>query len=145
MSAVKEPESWYSRVASLMLVERLDFLQACLVEGIPMSPADALKHQRRRSWRDAWEQQSRAYYEDKSSISAHSKSILKGKMLDNSERLTQAGKFKEAAEVLFQLAKVEGWVGAETSINFWDSLTGADITKLREKFAALKPVEPTVN
>ena len=57
-------------------------------------------------------------------------------MLALAEQLTSAGKLADAEEALFKVAKIEGWVGSETTNNIFASLSGADYAKIREQLAA---------
>lgn len=132
----KPPDDWYAPVIRLMLEESIDFITAAAIHGQPLDPSEADKHLRRSTFKATLAAMSRDFYENKSSPSQHSKSMLIGKMLEASQKLIQNGKLKESADVLAQVAKIEGWVGPESSVTIFQELSGADLGKLREVFAA---------
>jgi len=128
----------------MMLAERVSFEHAAMTLGHAFENCDeAARYMRRKAYRDAWERQQRAYYESKANPAAHSKAINTGKMLDDSDRLRQAGRFKEAAEILFSVAKMEGWVGPETSTTIFQDLSGAEIERLRDALAKRREAAST--
>lgn len=131
-----------------MLEERIPFLDAATILGVAPAagepPCDAKwagDCQRRKSWRDVYARVARQFYEAKASDSNHSKKILVGRMLSASEALRQMGKPKEEVEALAQVAKTEGWVGSETTVNLFSELSGADFARLRASLAAKSAVK----
>ena len=129
-------DEWVPQAIDMMLAERVSFEHAAMTLGHAFPNHDeAARYMRRKSYRDAWERQQKLYYESKSSPAAHTKTIAIGKMIDDSDRLRQAGRFKEAAEILFSVAKAEGWVGPETTTNIFQDLSGQEIERLRDALA----------
>jgi len=66
-----------------------------------------------------------------------------GKMLNLAEKLEQEGKFDAAAEVIFKVAKMNGWTGPESTVNVFGELSQKDIDNIRKKLS--KPSELQVN
>lgn len=132
MPRPKKSETWYSQAIDLMLRDRLDLMRAAQLLGVELLPEEAATHQRRRAFRELYDQAARDYFESKSSVTQHTKQALVGRMLDAVDRLLILDKFADASEILFKIAKVEGWVGAETSINLFQELSGKDISEMRE-------------
>jgi len=51
------------------------------------------------------------------------------------DALEQQGRWKDAVDALFQIAKLDGMVGPETNISIFDSLSGLDFVALEERVA----------
>lgn len=134
-------DPWVPDVIDIMLSEHVPLHVAAARHGLlfneqPMTERDGAAYARRRAFKDLYERMSRAYFAAKAADSVHTKAVLTGKMLSQSEALSQAGKHKEAADVLAQVAKISGWVGPESTTTIFQDLSGADLQVLREKLAA---------
>lgn len=132
MSDITSTPDWYPAVIEILLTEPLDFCQAANSVGIPLTPDDARAHQRRKAWKELWAAAERKHYAVESSPSNLDKEILIGRMLVEYKRLSGIGRAKEAADVLANIAKVKGYTGAETNINFFDKFSGADLNAIQE-------------
>ncbi len=139
MPKPKTSETWYSDAIKLMIEERLDFATAASFCGENLSPEEAANHQRRDIFKAIHAKISREYYENKSTPAQHSKSRLIGEMRDITQRLLLQGKFKEAADVIGQTAKIDGMVGPDVQNNIFANLTGDDLVKMREALSEKKP------
>lgn len=51
------------------------------------------------------------------------KSALLGELQVLAWKLSKDGEYSEAAEILFKIAKIEGWVGAESNVNVFAGLS----------------------
>ena len=139
MPKPKTSETWYSDAIRLMIEERLDFATAASFCGENLSPEDAANHQRRDAFKAIHVKISREYYENKSTPAQHSKSRLIGEMRDITQRLLLTNRLKEAADVITQTAKIEGFIGPESTTNIFSNLTGDDLVKMREALSKKKP------
>jgi hypothetical protein len=59
-----------------------------------------------------------------------------GKMLDLARKLEETGEFDKAADTLFKIAKMTGWVGPESTVNVFGELSDTDLRAIREKVAS---------
>lgn len=147
MATPPEPlDPWAEQAIELMLEERLPFHIAVNVLGLTvevMSAEQGAAYQRRKSFREAWQRLSRRHFEAKASAAQHSKTVLLGKMYADADVLAAAGRLKEANEVRFQAAKVEGLVGEATTINIWDSVSGRELAEAKERLAAMRKESET--
>lgn len=128
-------ETWYEPVIEIMIAERIPLLMAVTRYGaqdIALTPEECAGHERRKSFKDLYRAMLRKHYMEAASPVDHTKTILVGRMLANAKSLETMGKVKEANEALMGVARVEGWVGGEQTVNIFDSLTGADYQKLKD-------------
>ena len=58
-----------------------------------------------------------------------------GKMLYLVDRLIEAGEHDKALEGLLKVAKVEGWLSADTNVNVFGALTDKELLELKAKIA----------
>ena len=136
MNELFPPDPWWREAARMMLEESVNLETAAASLGIPdITPQVAQNIKRRKAWRDLLSKESMLFFTGKAQPSAHSKSILIGKMLMDAELLRGQGRIKDAADVLFQVAKMEGWVGPETTTNIFQTLSGDNLAKLKEQFS----------
>lgn len=56
-----------------------------------------------------------------------------GMLLHCAKSLIENGEFDKAAEVILKASRVEGWLGAETSVNVFAGLSQKEIDQLRSK------------
>lgn len=56
-----------------------------------------------------------------------------GMLLHCAKELIQNGEFDKAAEVILKASRVEGWLGAETSVNVFAGLSAKELDTLRNK------------
>lgn len=136
MSDPQELDTWAEQAILTALEERVPFhVAASYYLPNAMTFEQGQQYQRRKAFREAWARISREFYKSKSSGATHDKSILTGKMLAHAEALSQAGKLKDAADVLAQVAKIEGWTGPESTTHIYQSLTGSDFEQWRQDIA----------
>lgn len=66
-----------------------------------------------------------------------------GRLLSLAQKLEVEGKYDSAAEVVFKIAKMNGWTGPESTVNVFGELSQKDIDSIRKKLS--KPSELQVN
>lgn len=65
-----------------------------------------------------------------------------GKLLALAEKLEIEGKFDSAAEVVFKIAKMNGWTGPESTVNVFGELSQRDIDNIRKKLSKPSEMRP---
>lgn len=140
-----ETEQWLTEVVDLMLSERLPFLAAStiLFPERTLSPTDAAAIQRRTSFRNLLAAATRRYYAERGSPADTDKTVLVGSMMDDAKRLRDAGKPKEASEVVASAAKILGYVGADTNVNLFGEVSHADLQRKLSEVRAKRAAEPS--
>lgn len=61
-----------------------------------------------------------------------------GKMLDLAKKLEEVGEFDRAADTIFKVSKMQGWVGPESTVNVFGELSQKDLDDIKEKIAKQK-------
>ncbi len=89
-----------------------------------------------------WEARHRFFNELGSNPNYKKESAI-GKLLSLAEKLEVEGKYDSAAEVVFKIAKMNGWTGPESTVNVFGDLSQKDIDKIRTKLS--KPLEITTH
>lgn len=89
-----------------------------------------------------WEARHR-YFTELGANPNFKKETALGKLLNLAEKLEGEGKFDSAAEVVFKIAKMNGWTGPESTVNVFGDLSQKDIDAIRKKLS--KAMEPRVN
>lgn len=85
-----------------------------------------------------WEARHR-FFSELGSNPNYKKETAIGRLLMLAEKLEQEGKFDSAAEVVFKIAKMNGWTGPESTVNVFGDLSQKDIDNIRKKLS--KPME----
>jgi hypothetical protein len=85
-----------------------------------------------------WEARHR-FFSELGSNPNYKKETAIGKLLALAEKLETEGKFDSAAEVVFKIAKMNGWTGPESTVNVFGDLSQKDIDNIRKKLS--KPSE----
>ena len=105
--------------------------------------ADELKHPatsvevenilRRKSFiRVLWEARHR-YFAQLGTSSELRKETAIGKLIDLAEKLEMAEEYDKAAECWFKAAKMQGWVGPESTVSVFGELSQADLDQIKKK------------
>jgi hypothetical protein len=89
-----------------------------------------------------WEARHRFFSELGSNPNYKKESAI-GKLLSLAEKLEVEGKFDSAAEVVFKIAKMNGWTGPESTVNVFGDLSQKDIDNIKKKLS--KPSEMTTH
>lgn len=63
------------------------------------------------------------------------KDSVVGKLLVLAQKLEEEGAHEKSADVLFKLAKVQGYVGPESTVSVFGSLSQQDLSSIREKLS----------
>lgn len=70
---------------------------------------------------------------DLANTPGRNKATAVGMLLQSIEQLFKAGEYKEVITGIDKLAKLEGWVGADSNVNIFAGLTARDIAEQKER------------
>lgn len=119
--------------AEIMVRESKSLAQAVTDLGISLSTADVKKIGVRPSFqRLLWDARNK-WNREVADIPSRTKQSTIGQLQLIAEKLVQEGNYDKAAEVLFKLAKLEGWVGDASTVNVFGNLSNAELEKLKTK------------
>lgn len=127
--------------AEIMVREGKSLAQAITDLGISLSSPEVKKVERRPTFqRLVWDARNR-WNKDIADVPSRSKQSTIGQLQIIAQKLVEEGNFDKAAEVLFKLAKLEGWVGDASTVNVFGSLSNADLEKLKAKVKSAEKAE----
>lgn len=159
MSQPYLPQSWWPETIRFIVEEGLtplpgesspDFVvRANLLAGYNTPEEEVKASARSRMWREHLDAALRQHHAALYQTTAQDKAVLLGEMVALSRDLKRVGKWKDAADVLMNVAKAEGIAGGDTSVSIFNELSGSElqaaIAKVRERREALPPPSDKVN
>src|SRR6267378_2226148 len=132
-------DDWLFEAASLMAQTGCSLSKAVTDLGRIVSIDECNNILRRATFqRVLWEARHR-FFSELGSNPNYKKETAIGKLLSLAEKLEVEGKFDSAAEVVFKIAKMNGWTGPESTVNVFGDLSQKDIDSIRKKLS--KPSE----
>jgi hypothetical protein len=133
----KPEETWFQKAAEKIAREGKTLYAACLELEIPITSREAENVFRTKAFqRVLWAERQR-FAKELANEPERNKSSLVGQMLFAAQQLLNEGKFDKAAEVLFKLARIEGYVGNETQVTVIGQLTQTEIDAAKERLKTL--------
>ena len=134
-------ENWMFEAAEIMVRESKSLPQAVTDLGISLSTLECKKVEKRPSFhRLLWDARNK-WSKEVADIPSRGKQSTIGMLQFLAQKLQDDGQYEKAAEVLFKLAKLEGWVGNESTVNVFGNLSNADLEKLKTKVKSVEKVE----
>lgn len=132
-------DDWQLEAANLMAQTGCSLSQAAthLQKIVSIDECNAILR-RSTFQRVLWEARHR-FFSELGSNPNYKKETAIGRLLMLAEKLEQEGKFDSAAEVVFKIAKMNGWTGPESTVNVFGDLSQKDIDNIRKKLS--KPME----
>lgn len=136
-------QSWFQRAAEKMIREEKSLYHVAQELELQFTSRECENIGRTKAFqRVLWEERTK-YHKELANDPNRNKNSLVGNMLLAAEKLMAEGKYDKAAEALFKVARIEGYVGAESQVTVIGSLSQADIEKAREEIlkrtSAVKP------
>ena len=128
----KKEELWFQKAAELMVRESKSLLQAVNEIGVPLSAQEAETFARRKAFQRVLWTVRQSFFQEVGSDPTHTKEATVGQMALLAAKLTQDGDYDKAADVLFKVAKMEDWVGAQSNINIFANLTERDLQEIKK-------------
>jgi hypothetical protein len=136
-------EDWHYEAADLMARTGCSLTQAVTQMGRICSVEECNNLLRRATFqRVLWESRHR-FFSELGANPNFKKETAIGRLLSLAQKLENEGKFDSAAEVVFKIAKMNGWTGPESTVNVFGDLSQKDIDSIRKKLS--KPSEMVVN
>ena len=135
MARLPKNEDWLLGAIQLMARTGCSLIEAAIELQVVVSSEEAKTICRRSSFiRLLWEERHR-YFSDIGSDPNWKKDTAVGKLLALANKLEEAGKYGDASEVYFKIAKMSGWVGPESTVSVFGELSQRDMDAIRDKIA----------
>lgn len=107
--------------------------ESALDLSISLDHDEISRIERRKEFQEILKAEKNKYYAMTANDPSRTKSTVLGMMWINAERLMAEGEHEKASVTLEKLAKVAGWVTADSNINVFADLTARDIEEARAK------------
>jgi len=130
-----EFENWHLEAINVMAQTGCSLVEAATQLGQEVSYEQANKLLRRVSFqRLLWEARHR-YFSTLGGDPEWKKESAIGKLLVLASKLEEDGQHDKAAEVIFKIAKMSGWVGPDSTVNVFGDLSDKDLKTIREQIS----------
>ena len=129
-------DDWHLEAIQLMARLGCSLKQAATELEIPVTNEDCLNIMRRASFlRLLWSARHQ-YFAELASDPNFTIDTVVGKMVALAQKLEEEGQSDKSSEVLFKLAKIKGWMGPESQVSVFGSLSQRDLDGIRAKIKA---------
>lgn len=126
-------QSWFARAAEKMVREEKTLYAVAQELELQMTSRECENVARTKTFQKALWQARTTFHKELANDPDRNKNSLVGNMLLAANKLMEEGKYDKAAEVLFKLARIEGYVGSEANVTVIGTLSQADIDKAKEE------------
>jgi hypothetical protein len=146
MPRTTKHEDWYSEAAEHISHTGVSLKAALVAIGGPeLSDSEIANVIRRKSWIDCLRAAKLKYQSEVGSDPNRSKASLVDKLELMFDALAHEGAWEKAANVAYQIGRLEGWIGSESNTNIFSGLTAEGLRQVREKLEAkFKPTPGTL-
>lgn len=126
-------QSWFARAAEKMVREEKTLYLVAQELELQLTTRECENIARTKAFQKVLWEARNVYHKELANDPSRNKNSLVGTMLMAANKLMEEGKYDKAAEVLFKLARIEGYVGAESQVTVIGSLSQAEIDKAKEE------------
>lgn len=116
-----------------MVRNSVSFSQAANDLKLPLSPTECEKVVKRKEFQQILRQEKNAFRQEVANEPGRTKSTAVGMMVLAIENLITEGEWDKAVAAIEKLAKLEGWLGAESNVNIFAGMTARDIATEKER------------
>ena len=134
---------WYDQAIQIMVREGCSLREAVQAAELNVPNEDVVRATRHPAFKQLWHQAWLRHFADVASDPNFKKETVLGKMIDLARKLEAEGAHDKSAEVLFKVAKMQSWVGAENQVNIFGQLSQKDLDSIRKTLN--KDVQKAIN
>jgi len=120
-----------------MVRHNLSLRQAALDAGEILTVDEAEKLSRSREFQRVLWAERQKFWKELASDPSRGKATIIGRMEHAIAKLLEAGEWDKAIEGLIKLAKVEGLLGTDASINIWGTASAKDIEEVKKQLRSI--------
>src|SRR5690348_1328167 len=130
-------QTWYAKVSETMVREGKTFRMAVNVHEIDLHDDEFQRIERSQEFQATlWAERMR-YYNEIASSPGRTKTAIAGIVTISIQKLFDAGEYEKVVEACLKLAKIEGWMGAENTVNIFENVSAKDYEAARKELLAL--------
>ncbi len=116
-----------------MVREGLTIRESLTRLGVNLTSQEAENVFRSKTFQRILRMERNRFFTELGSDPARTKATAVGMLLDAAEHLREAGEYKEVAEAMLKLGKMEGWIGGEGAVSIFASLTQRELDEIRAR------------
>ena len=131
--AIKPELDWMQPVAEMMSREGVTLREAATRLKVPIGSEEAANLFRTKGFQRLLRAERNRYYLEVGQDVEWRRKTAIGMLLHCVNQLIQNAEFDKAAEVILKASRVEGWLGAETQVSVFNSLSQKDLDTVRMK------------
>jgi hypothetical protein len=133
MADKSKTTGWYGKAAEHMVRENKTLIQVALEMGLDIHSRDLVNIERHKAFQQALWAEKNKFYKEIASDPDRGKNVLLGQMTLIVDQLMKEGKWEKAAAAILQLAKIEGIVGTEGTVNVFGPLSERQLAVIEGK------------
>ena len=120
-------------VAEAIVREGLTMRESLSHVGVNLTSQEAENCYRSKTFQRVLRDERNRYFTELGSDPARTKATAVGMLLDAAEHLREAGEYKEVAEAMLKLGKMEGWIGGEGQVSVFAGLSQRELDEIRDR------------
>jgi hypothetical protein len=128
-----QEEPYFQRLAALMVEREKDIWQAATELELGLTSEECLKLSKNKIFQQILRSERTKLYNELARDPQRSKDTLVGKAIFAIEKLLEQESYDKALTGILNLAKIEGYVGADTNVNVFSGLNSKDMETLKAK------------
>jgi hypothetical protein len=138
----RQEREWFQRVAEMMVRDDCGLSTACTRLSIPITSVECDSVYKSKEFQRILRTQRIKFYNELANDPTRTKRTAIGILLHAMEKLVESGAYDKVPNSVFQLARIEGWVGPEGNVNVFAGLTASELAQVRRKVAGTEEELP---
>ena len=126
-------EEWHLQAATIMARTQCGLKQAASELGVETTNEECQILMRRAYFNKLLWQERHRYFRELAADPNFTQDTVVGKLMNLAQKLEEEGEHEKSAEVYLKLSKIRGWVGPESQISVFGSLSQSDLDQIRKK------------
>ena len=123
-------------LAELMAREGLTLREAATRLSLQLDSVEAANLFRTKGFQKLLQTERYRFFREIAGDPEWSKRTAIGQMLYANQRLMEQGEYSQVIEGVLKVAKLEGWVGSESTVNIFGGVSQEDINQMKVQLAA---------
>lgn len=129
----EQEEPYFDRLATHMVREDRDMFQAATDLELGLNGEDCKRLAKNKAFQRALRSARMQLFNELADDPKRGKNTLIGQAIFSIERLLDVGQYDKALAGILTLAKIEGFVGADSNVNVFAGLSTKDLQELKTK------------
>lgn len=124
---------WHLNAIDMMARSGCSLGTAASELGLKITTEDCQKLLRKPSFQKLLFEQRHRYFNALASDPNFNKDTVVGKLIALAQKMEENGDYDKAADAFFKIAKIQNWMGPESTVNVFGDLSAKDLADIRTK------------